>query len=96
MFRITSRIGAPFPQAVRREFLTRSTNARKRESDRNLSQVGSISSSSSHPLDQSFLLRAERAGGDSRGRTYMMTYTATDASGNQTQTSTTVHVPYSQ
>jgi hypothetical protein len=47
-------------------------------------------------FDNSVLLRAERAGNDPRGRTYTVTYTATDASGNQTQTSATVHVPHSQ
>jgi hypothetical protein len=47
-------------------------------------------------LDQSFLVRAERAGNDPLGRTYTVTYTATDASGNKTQTSATVHVPLSQ
>jgi hypothetical protein len=47
-------------------------------------------------LDQSFLLRSERAGNDPNGRTYTITYTATDASGNQTQTSATVRVPHSQ
>ena len=47
-------------------------------------------------FDGSVLLRAERAGNDPRGRTYTVTYTATDASGNQTQTSATVHVPLSQ
>ncbi len=47
-------------------------------------------------FDGSVLLRAERAGNDPRGRTYTVTYTATDASGNQTQASATVHVPHSQ
>jgi hypothetical protein len=47
-------------------------------------------------LDQSFLVRAERAANDPNGRTYTVTYTATDGSGNKTQTSATVHVPLSQ
>ena len=47
-------------------------------------------------FDTSVLLRAERAGNDPGGRTYTLTYTATDASGNWTQTSATVHVPHSQ
>lgn len=47
-------------------------------------------------FDQSFLLRSQRAGNDPNGRTYTITYTATDASGNQTQTTATVHVPHSQ
>lgn len=47
-------------------------------------------------LDRSFLLRAERAGSDSRGRTYTVTYIAIDASGNCTQTCATVRVPHSQ
>jgi hypothetical protein len=46
-------------------------------------------------LDQSFLLRAERADKDPNGRTYTIVYTATDASGNQTQANATVHVPHS-
>jgi hypothetical protein len=45
-------------------------------------------------FDRSFFLRAERAGGDPGGRTYTITYTATDASGNQTQAVATVHVPH--
>ena len=47
-------------------------------------------------FDRSFLLRAERVGGDPRGRTYTVTYTAMDASGNCTQTSATVRVPHSR
>jgi hypothetical protein len=45
-------------------------------------------------LDRSFLLRAERAGGNQDGRIYTVTYTATDASGNQRQASATVRVPH--
>lgn len=44
-------------------------------------------------FDRSFLLRAERAGNDPRGRTYTVTYTAIDASGNCTQQSGTIRVP---
>jgi hypothetical protein len=36
------------------------------------------------------------AGNDPRGRTYTITYTATDASGNTTRTTATVYVPYSK
>ena len=45
--------------------------------------------------DTSFSLRAERSGGGN-GRTYTVTYTATDASNNQTQASPVVVVPKSQ
>lgn len=45
-------------------------------------------------FDLSFLLRAERAGNDPRGRTYTVTYTATDASGNRTEAIATVHVSF--
>jgi hypothetical protein len=45
-------------------------------------------------FDRSFLLRAERAGNDPRGRTYTLTYAACDASGNCTQRSATVRVPH--
>ena len=45
-------------------------------------------------FDRSFLLRAERAGGDPAGRTYTVTYTVTDASGNQTHTTAGVRVPH--
>jgi hypothetical protein len=45
-------------------------------------------------FDRSILLRAERAGNDPRGRTYTVTYTACDASGNCTQRSATVRVPH--
>ena len=47
-------------------------------------------------FDTSFYLRAERAGNNTAGRTYTVKYTATDSSGNQTQTSATVYVPHSQ
>lgn len=43
--------------------------------------------------DTEFLLRAERAGkGD--GRTYTITYSAVDASGNETQAQAVVEVPH--
>jgi hypothetical protein len=42
-------------------------------------------------FDRSFLLRAGAPG----GRTYTVTYTATDASGNQTQATAAVHVQHS-
>ena len=57
---------------------------------------GDIQEADFGTFDRSFLLRAERSGGDRRGRTYTVTYTATDASGNQTQKSATVHVPHSR
>ena len=47
-------------------------------------------------FDRSFLLRAERFGGDPNGRTYTITYTATDASGNHTSRIATVRVPHSK
>lgn len=58
--------------------------------------VGDIQEAAFGTDDRSFLLRAERAGGDPRGRTYTVTYTATDGSGNQTQAATTVRVPHSR
>ncbi|MFL6230337.1 MAG: BPSS1187 family protein [Pyrinomonadaceae bacterium] len=57
---------------------------------------GDIQEAQFGTFDRSFLLRAERAGGDRRGRTYTITYTATDASGNQTHASATVQVPHSR
>jgi len=47
-------------------------------------------------FDTSFFLRAERAGNITAGRTYTVTYTATDASGNQTVKTATVYVPHAQ
>jgi hypothetical protein len=43
--------------------------------------------------DREFLLRAERTGS---GRTYTITYSATDESGNKSQAATTVIVPHDQ
>jgi len=45
--------------------------------------------------DRSFQLRATRKGGGT-GRTYTITYSATDASANQTTARTTVRVPHDQ
>ena len=45
--------------------------------------------------DRTFALRAERSG-RGRGRTYTVTYAATDASGNRTTVSRTVVVPHDQ
>jgi hypothetical protein len=45
--------------------------------------------------DREFSLRAERTGGGS-GRTYKITYSATDASGNKTTATATVVVPHDQ
>jgi hypothetical protein len=56
--------------------------------------AGDIEDAQVDTLDRSFLVRAERSGGDKNGRTYMVTYTATDASGNKTHASATVHVPH--
>ena len=57
---------------------------------------GDIQEAMFETFDRGFLLRAERAGGDKRGRTYTVTYTATDASGNRTQASATVRVPHTR
>jgi hypothetical protein len=43
--------------------------------------------------DFTFMLRAERSGKGS-GRTYTITYKATDASGNESMTSVTIEVPH--
>lgn len=56
--------------------------------------AGDIQDAALGTFDRSFLLRAERAGNDPRGRTYTVTYTAVDASGNCTQRSATVRVPH--
>jgi len=45
--------------------------------------------------DREFQLRADRTGGGT-GRTYRITYSATDASGNTTSAQTTVRVPHDQ
>jgi hypothetical protein len=58
--------------------------------------VNDIQGGAVETLDLSFFVRAERAGNNPSGRTYTVTYTATDASGNKTHTSATVHVPHSQ
>ncbi|HYV24284.1 MAG TPA: hypothetical protein VE969_03530 [Pyrinomonadaceae bacterium] len=58
--------------------------------------AGDIQDAAFGTFDRSFLLRAERAGNDPRGRTYTVTYTACDASGNCTQRSATVRVPHSR
>jgi hypothetical protein len=57
---------------------------------------GDIQGAAFETFDRSFFLRAERAGGDPIGRTYTVTYTATDGSGNKTARSATVHVPHSR
>jgi hypothetical protein len=56
--------------------------------------AGDIQDAAFGTFDRSFLLRAERAGNDLRGRTYTITYDACDASGNCTQRSATVRVPH--
>ena len=45
--------------------------------------------------DREFFVRAER-GGNGDGRVYAVTYRATDASGNYTETSATVTIPHDQ
>ncbi|MFL6333372.1 MAG: BPSS1187 family protein [Pyrinomonadaceae bacterium] len=57
---------------------------------------GDIQDAAFGTFDRTFLLRAERDGSDRRGRTYTVTYTATDASGNRTRKSATVHVPHTR
>jgi hypothetical protein len=57
--------------------------------------VNDIQDAQIETFDTSFLLRAERAGGDPAGRIYTITYKATDSSGNETFVSKTVHVPHS-
>jgi hypothetical protein len=56
--------------------------------------AGDIQDAAFGTFDRSFLLRAERGGNDPSGRTYTITYTAVDASGNSTQRSATVRVPH--
>ena len=46
--------------------------------------------------DRSFKLRAERKGKERGGRQYVITYSATDASGNAATATTTVTVPHDQ
>ena len=46
--------------------------------------------------DRSFKLRAEREGKNKAGRIYMVTYSATDASGNQATASASVTVPHDE
>lgn len=46
--------------------------------------------------DRQFKLAAKRDGGNKAGRTYTITYSATDASGNKATASTTVIVPHDQ
>jgi len=46
--------------------------------------------------DRQFEVRSERKGTSSSGRTYTMTYSAEDASGNKSTVTTTVTVPHDQ
>lgn len=46
--------------------------------------------------DRQFSLAAKRAGTNLAGRIYTITYSATDASGNKTNTNATVTVPHDQ
>jgi hypothetical protein len=54
--------------------------------------AGDIQKADVGTFDQDFALRAESLGSGRRARTYTVTYTATDASGNSTQTSAKVYV----
>ena len=54
--------------------------------------AGDVQKANFGTFDQDFALRAETFGGGRRARTYTVTYTATDASGNSTQTSAKVYV----
>ena len=81
--------GAP-PQVV----LTSITSSQPDNGPGSGNTVNDIQDAQIDTFDQSFLLRAERAGGDPAGRTYTVTYMVTDASGNHTQVSKTVHVPH--
>ena len=56
--------------------------------------AGDIQDAAFGTFDRRFFLRAERTGTDPLGRTYTVTYTAVDASGNRTQRSATVRVPH--
>jgi hypothetical protein len=46
--------------------------------------------------DRQFMLKAEREGKNKAGRIYIVTYSATDASGNKTTASATVTVPHDE
>ncbi len=46
--------------------------------------------------DRQFAVRSERKGTSVTGRTYTITYSATDASGNKTMATTKVSVPHDQ
>jgi hypothetical protein len=88
---VTDSCGGPPPQVV----LNSITSNQPLNGSGDGNTNGDIQEANFGTFDTSFLLRAERAGGDPNGRTYTVTYTATDASGNQTQASATVHVPHS-
>jgi hypothetical protein len=57
---------------------------------------GDIQGAEVGTLDQSFVLRAEAFGNGRHARTYTITYTASDASGNSTQFSAKVYVTNSR
>jgi hypothetical protein len=80
--------GAP-PQVVLTSITSDQPDNRVADGD----TVDDIQGGAVGTLDLSFFVRAERAGNIASGRTYTVTYTATDPSGNQTQASATVHVP---
>ena len=58
--------------------------------------VGDIQDAQFGTDDRNFSLAAKRAGTNPAGRTYTITYSATDASGNKATTSATVTVPHDQ
>ena len=58
--------------------------------------VGDIQDAQFAADDRSFSLAAKRAGNNMAGRIYIVTYSATDASGNKATASATVTVPHDQ
>jgi len=58
--------------------------------------AGDIADATFGTDDRQFSVRADRTGQQKEGRVYTVTYSATDASGNQTSASATVTVPHDQ
>jgi hypothetical protein len=92
MINVADSCGGSPPQVV----LTSITSNQSDNGTGDGDKTNDIQDAQINTFDTSFLLRAERAGDDPNGRTYTITYTATDASGNTTQTSATVKVPHSK
>jgi hypothetical protein len=88
---IADSCGGPSPQVV----LTSITSDQPDNGTGDGDTANDIQDAQTGTFDVSFLLRAERSGGSPNGRTYTVTYTARDASGNQTENVTTVLVPHS-